>query len=123
MYIINILFSLIHYITCFTLMTTILVTSNIRLLVFCLLALMWTKVLYKSYGDRCALTLAEENPKYPTVVELFKEALIPNHKLSNSGGELLTINLGIIMTMNKIMFFLCYPYIKKVAKYYFKVKI
>jgi hypothetical protein len=115
---INYIASLLHFVLCYALYMTMLVTNDIKYLVYCLIILVYIKILFNIY-DRCILSVVEENDNYSSIVSLFRAAIIPTayDKISYKDSELMVINLGVLLVLNKIVFLLCIPYFKKFYKY------
>jgi hypothetical protein len=106
----NLLASLIHFIFCYLILITSLVSNNIKILTFLFFIIVYTKILYNTY-NRCILTILEDNDYYPNVATLFIKTLtkanIPIHEIEN-----ILINIAILILANKIFVLLLMSYYK-----------
>jgi hypothetical protein len=110
MLLLNLFVSFIHFLFCYLILITALVSNNIKVLTFLFFIMVYTKILYNIY-NRCILTIVEDNVYYPNVATLFIKTLtkaeIPIHEI-----ESILINMGILILVNKIFVLLLLSYYK-----------
>ena len=115
----SIFVSFIHFIFCFFIFMTALLSNNINVLTFLLVVMILTRLCYWMYGG-CLLTTYEKNDYFSTTPQLFSK-IITNVELKETEIELLLINVGMLIILNKIfwLILLSYyrlPFLQKIIK-------
>lgn len=110
---INIVASFIHFILTYILFITALITNNINILVIILLILSIIKFSYYYFG-RCILTLIEDNNYYASIVTLFSNSLTKD--IHDKIGEEIIINIGLLISLNKLLFLFLIEYYTSFGK-------
>ena len=97
----NLFVSLIHFIFCFFIFISVLISNNANVLTFFLIIMILTKLCYWMCGRRCFLSIYEKNEYFATTAQLLSKT-ITNVKLRESDVELILINIGILIILNKL---------------------
>jgi hypothetical protein len=97
----NLLVSLIHFIFCYAIFLSVLLSNNINVLTFFLIIMIITKISFWMCGDRCILSLYENNTYFATTAQLLVNTLT-NIKLKDEDMELILINIMILIVLNKL---------------------
>lgn len=97
----NLFVSLLHFLLCYIILITSLISNDIKILTFLLILMIYIKILFNMY-DRCILTVLEQNDKYSETATLFIKSLT-NYPLPIRESEIIVINLAILLIINKIM--------------------
>jgi hypothetical protein len=98
---------------------TALLSNNINVLTFLLVVMILTRMCYWMHGG-CLLTTYETNDYFATTPQLFSK-IITNVELKETEIELLLINVGTLIILNKIfwLILLSYyrlPFLQKIIK-------
>jgi len=107
----NLFVSLIHFIFCYAIFLSVLVSNNINVLTFFLIIMILTKLSFWMCGDRCILSLYEDNTYFATTAQLLVKTLT-NTKLKDEDMELILINIMILIILNKLFLLLLLSYYK-----------
>lgn len=106
----NLFFSLLHFLLCYIIFMTILLSNDVALLFMLLIIMIFIKYFYSIFG-RCLLTLFEYNDYFPPTVELFSKVL--SNELEHKKSEEILINIGLLIILNKLLILSIYSYYKK----------
>lgn len=104
---INIFFSVLHFLLTYIVFSILLISNNTKVLFILLLLMSIIKILYCLFG-RCVLTLYEYNEYFSPISQLLSNTL--TYKLDDKRTEEILINIGLLIALNKllIIFFLKY---------------
>lgn len=100
----------IHFIFCFFIFISVLISNNITVLTFFLIIMILTKICYWIHG-RCFVTKYEKNDYFATCAHLLSKT-ITNVNLDDKEIELLLINIMILIILNKIFMLTMLSYYK-----------
>jgi len=104
----NLFCSFIHFLLAYIYFILALVINDIPILVILLIIIIIIKLLYIYFG-RCILTIYEYNDHFSPLVELFSKTLTTTNLNHNVVEEIL-INIGLLVTLNKLVFLIFYNY-------------
>lgn len=107
----NLLVSSIHFIFCYAIFLSVLLSNNINVLTFFLIIMIITKISFWICGDRCILSLYEDNTYFATTAQLLVKTLT-NTKLQDKDIELILINTMTLIVLNKLFFLLLLSHCK-----------
>lgn len=111
----NLLISLIHFVFAYGLFITILISTNVNILFFCLIILVLTKISFNIF-KRCILTLFEKNEYFATTAKLLSSTICDSN-LKEPEMEMILINIGILIVLNKISVIIILKYYTNWLKY------
>lgn len=101
MNIINIIFSLLHFLLYYLVLITALLSNNMKILVILLFLMIYIKLLFHAH-NRCIVTILEKNDIYSEVPNLFIKTLT-NYEMPIREKEIISINLAVLILINKII--------------------
>ena len=98
---INILVSIIHFIICYSIFVVLIISNDINTQIIIFIIMIFVKLLYHHFG-RCFLGLMEDNIWYPNMSTSFIKTLSPLCSINTRDEEILLINFGLLISINKI---------------------
>ena len=120
----NSVFSLFHFILCYGIFITIIVSNNINILIIIFFIMIYVKLLFITY-KRCILTIVEngENNIVDNVVSITFRTLsneYNNFGLSDKNMETIIINIALLMVVNKLGILYLLKYYSRILNFKFK---
>ena len=102
--------TLIHFLFAYFILLTTITVNKINILMFLLVLMSIVKYSFFCF-NRCVVSLYETNNHYPTFAELFSKLLTYNS--SEKLIEEITINIILVLILNKLLFLMVYDYYYK----------
>ena len=102
--------TIIHLLFAYFVLLTAITVNKINILMFLLILMSIVKYSFFCF-NRCVVSLYEKNNHYPTFAELFSKLLTYNS--SEKLIEEITINIIIVLILNKLLFLMVYDYYYK----------
>ena len=104
----NLFVSLVHFFLAYIYFILALIINDIPILFILLIIIIIIKLFYIYFG-RCILTIYEYNDHFSPLVELFSKTLTTTH-LKHCVVEEILINIGLLITLNKLAVLMFYNY-------------
>jgi hypothetical protein len=119
----NLFFSFVHFLLCYGVLMTLIVTNNINILIIIFFIMIYVKLLFLTY-KRCILTIVEnsENNIIDDIVSITFRTLsndYNNFGLSPQNMELIFINLALLIVVNKLGILYLLKYYSGIINYTF----
>jgi hypothetical protein len=102
--------TMLHFLFAYVILISAIISNKIPILMFLLIIMCIVKYSFFCF-KRCVVSIYEENKYYPTLTELFSKTITRNS--TEQKIEEISINIIIVLILNKLLFLMIYNYFYK----------